>query len=463
MIHLSAAAAAALVLLLVSVSAWQNIRIHPSSTKAGARKQPFIVHLYLDNNSDDVPRGPGFLGYFDSVASASIDPGVAGHVDLKKRANGAARSFGGYLDSLQQANNELGAERPGFAYFCNSNVKATDTSDTVQAATPKKAKALASLDGNYLNSLSQEFTIGQKSSSFSNVDRLFSKSVAHQNEPVIDDTIDDILKSSFALATNAIKGTTALWKDTNLVPPNSGTVTQDQNVPFPKTMAGPASTTTTNHDLEPYTSSQVVLNEAAVEFTAGVIGGVVGFAVAGPMGAVAAATVANYCSRQEDEISTVVQGISKTVLEGYNHIMKLEAKYDFMEKAKMNVEGTLKKVKKSEAVNGKVIERVEKALGSTVSKVAMIGHETNLWGTTTTFFGFLGDLVEKTVHVAGDFTKELQLVDHFFHGVEEVVGSTKAAGLYETRGMMDTGMPMKGNPAQKADSTQSVKKALFGF
>ena len=450
-------------LLLASVSAWQSSRIHQRSTKAGARNQSFTSNLYLDSNSDDVPRGPAFLGYLDSVASASINSGVAGHITPKRRENGAARSFGGYLDSLQQAKNkESSGEQPGFAYFCDNNVKATGTSDISQAARPKKAKTLASLDRNYLNSLSQEFAIEQGSCSFTDVDH-FLKPAARLNAPVLSDTMENIRKNTFSFATHVIKNAAVLRKGANLVAPISVPVTHDQNAHAYKTIAAPESTKSTNNDLEPHASSLVVLNEAAVEFTAGVIGGMVGFAVAGPMGAVAAATVANYCSRQEDEISAVVQGISKTALEGYNHLMKLDAKHDFMLKAKLNVEGTLKNVKKSEVVSGKVIERVEKVLGSTVSKVAMISDETNFWGTTTSFFGFLGDLVEKSVHVAGGITKELHLVDHLFHGVKEVFESTKVTALDETKAMMANGMAMKGNTAKKADSTQSVKKALFGF
>jgi hypothetical protein len=177
----------------------------------------------------------------------------------------------------------------------------------------------------------------------------------------------------------------------------------------------------------------VVMNEASVEFTAGVIGGVAGFAVAGPLGAVAVATVANYLSRREDDISTVVQSVAKAAIEIYNYLLKLESKYDILYQTKVSLEDALDKLKETEGTNGEAIDKIEKALGNTVSRMSEISDEYDLWGEATGALGVVGDLVEKTVTKISILNRDLQLFERLFSVMMEAAATARVAVVEATK------------------------------
>ena len=177
----------------------------------------------------------------------------------------------------------------------------------------------------------------------------------------------------------------------------------------------------------------VVMNEASVEFTAGVIGGVAGFAVAGPLGAVAVATVANYLSRREDDISTVVQSVAKAAIEIYNYLLKLESKYDILYQTKVSLEDALDKLKETEGTNGEAIDKIEKALANTVSRMSEISDEYDLWGEATGALGVVGDLVEKTVTKISILNRDLQLFERLFSVMMEAAATARVAVVEATK------------------------------
>ena len=176
----------------------------------------------------------------------------------------------------------------------------------------------------------------------------------------------------------------------------------------------------------------VAVNEATVEFTAGVLGGVAGFAIAGPAGAVAVAALTNYLSKQDDDMATVVQSFSKTALEVSNYLLKLESKYDVLYKTKIQLEDTLDKLKEADGVKGEAIDRVEKALASTVTRMAVISDEYDFWGETTSALGFVGELVEKTAITIQTINKDFKLLDRFWQLMLDVVATAKVAVLQTT-------------------------------
>merc|ERR1719162_2550470 len=74
----------------------------------------------------------------------------------------------------------------------------------------------------------------------------------------------------------------------------------------------------------------VPIKEETVEFTAGIIGGIAGFAVGGPvLGALTAAFV-NYASKSDEEVGVVVTTVSKSSIQIYNYLTTLDDKYKLL-------------------------------------------------------------------------------------------------------------------------------------
>jgi len=217
------------------------------------------------------------------------------------------------------------------------------------------------------------------------------------------------------------------------LPAENSVVIKSVAVPAPSPPTPPFVANRERKPREEKGGALVVMNEAAVEFTAGVIGGVAGFAVAGPIGAVAVATVANYMSRQDGDLSVVVQSISKSAIEMYNYLLKLENKYDILYNTKISLEDALDKLKESEGANGEAIDKVEKAIAKTVSRMAEISDEYDLWGEATGALSVVGDLVEKTVTKIGILNRDLQLFDRLFTVMMEAAATAKVAVDEATR------------------------------
>jgi len=171
----------------------------------------------------------------------------------------------------------------------------------------------------------------------------------------------------------------------------------------------------------------VPVKEETVEFTAGIIGGAVGFAVGGPVLAAIGAAVANYASKSEMEIGVVVQTVSRSSIEIFNYLTKLDAKYEILTKAQGSLQSALDKLKAESGDNKEQIAKVEGALDATTSKIKEINDEYDLVGTGMTALGVVGDLVEKAVKKAGELNDEYKLSDKAKESISKAVDSAKAA------------------------------------
>jgi hypothetical protein len=173
--------------------------------------------------------------------------------------------------------------------------------------------------------------------------------------------------------------------------------------------------------------SLVPIKEETVEFTAGILGAVAGFAIGGPVLAAIGAAAANYASKSESEISDVVSAVSKTSIQIYNYLATLDEKYDILQKAQGSLNSALTKLKAQENVDPATIEKVEKALASTTSKIAEVNDEYDLVGGATTALGVIGDLVEKAVKKAGELNEEYKLTDKAQEALKTAVDKAKEA------------------------------------
>ena len=175
------------------------------------------------------------------------------------------------------------------------------------------------------------------------------------------------------------------------------------------------------------TTAIVPVNEETVEFTAGLLGGVVGFAVGGPVLGAIGAAAANYASKTDAEVGEILSAVSKSSIEIFNYFSKLDSKYEVLDKAKVQLESALDKVKSSSDANPETIEKIESALSKTNAKISEINDEYDLVGTGMTALGVVGDLVEKAIIKAGELNEEYSLSDKAAAALSDAIEKAKTA------------------------------------
>eukprot|EP00549_Striatella_unipunctata_P012468 CAMPEP_0118697822 /NCGR_PEP_ID=MMETSP0800-20121206/14780_1 /TAXON_ID=210618 ORGANISM="Striatella unipunctata, Strain CCMP2910" /NCGR_SAMPLE_ID=MMETSP0800 /ASSEMBLY_ACC=CAM_ASM_000638 /LENGTH=227 /DNA_ID=CAMNT_0006597417 /DNA_START=141 /DNA_END=824 /DNA_ORIENTATION=- len=169
----------------------------------------------------------------------------------------------------------------------------------------------------------------------------------------------------------------------------------------------------------------VPLKEETVEFTAGILGGVAGFAIAGPLGGAIAATTANYISKTDTDVSEIVTAVSKSTIQIYNYLSKIDTKYELLKKASDSLEKAIDKVKSNPSVDPAVLEKLETSLATTKGKIEEINGEYDLVGSGVTALGVVGELVESAIKKAGELNSDYQLTDKAISAVTSAVDKVK--------------------------------------
>ncbi|KAL3938308.1 MAG: hypothetical protein SGBAC_006748 [Bacillariaceae sp.] len=150
----------------------------------------------------------------------------------------------------------------------------------------------------------------------------------------------------------------------------------------------------------------VAITQENIEFSAGVIGALLGLYIGGPFFAAIAAAAANLASKSE---GSPVGTVSKSGIELYNSLLALNAKYSVLDKAGQAVGGAVDKLKASDSVDPETIAKVEDALAQTKTKITEVNDEYDLVGAGVTALGVVGDLVEKTAKTAGELNEQYEL------------------------------------------------------
>lgn len=169
----------------------------------------------------------------------------------------------------------------------------------------------------------------------------------------------------------------------------------------------------------------VPIKEETVEFTAGIIGGVAGFAVGGPVFGAIGAAISNYASKSDSEVSDVISAVSKSAIQIFNYLTTLDSKYEILKKAEKSLEGSLNSLKSMDSVDPATVEKVENALASTRAKITEINDEYDLVGGGVTALGVVGDLVEKAIQKAGELNEEYKLTDKASEALSTAVAKAK--------------------------------------
>lgn len=176
----------------------------------------------------------------------------------------------------------------------------------------------------------------------------------------------------------------------------------------------------------PNMAKLVPVEVETVEFTAGIIGGAAGFIIGGPVLGAVGAAASNYISKNEGDVNDVVKAVSKTSIEIYNYLSKLDAKYEILTKTQASLQDALTKLKDTQS-DPATIEKVEAALSSTTSKIAELNDEYDVVGAGTTALGVLGDFIDQAVEKAGELNDEYKLTDKAIDALKSAVDKAKTA------------------------------------
>jgi hypothetical protein len=171
----------------------------------------------------------------------------------------------------------------------------------------------------------------------------------------------------------------------------------------------------------------VPVKKETVEFTAGILGGLVGLSLGGPWLAAITAAAANYVSKQDIEASVVISAVAESSIKIYNYLAQLDTKYELLTKAQASLKDSLEKVKTAENVNPETIQKVESALAATTSKINDLNEEYDLVGTGVSALGVVGDLIDKAVIKAGEINSEYKLTDKAQDALKQAVEKAKAS------------------------------------
>lgn len=175
----------------------------------------------------------------------------------------------------------------------------------------------------------------------------------------------------------------------------------------------------------------VPVKEETIEFTAGILGGAAGLVVGGPVLGAIGAAASNYVSKNNGDVNDVVKAVSKTSIEIYNYLSKLDAKYEILTNTQASLTEALEKLKASQS-DPATIEKVEAALASTTSKIKEINDEYDVVGAGTTALGVLGDFIDQAVEKVGELNEEYKLTDKAIESLKAAVEKAKSAAAAKT-------------------------------
>ena len=119
--------------------------------------------------------------------------------------------------------------------------------------------------------------------------------------------------------------------------------------------------------------------------------------------------------------------MSKTSIQVFNYLANLTTKYEVLDKAQGSLQSSLDKLKSQDTVDSAAVDKVEKALSQTKSKITEINDEYDLVGGSLTALGVVGELVDKAVAKAKEVNEEYNLVDKATASAKAAVDKAKTA------------------------------------
>lgn len=185
----------------------------------------------------------------------------------------------------------------------------------------------------------------------------------------------------------------------------------------------------------------VPINEATVQFTAGLLGATAGFLLGGPLLSALLAATSNYLSRKDERTAAtnnnneaspkkIVDTASQTALLLYNFLARIEKENNLVDGTFRVLENGVDKLKATESPAAEVVLQLESTLGNIAKKVEEWNDDYDFVNGAGTVLNSVGDLVEMSVDRVVELNEEYRLTER----VGEVVRETVKKVTDEKRG-----------------------------
>jgi hypothetical protein len=146
----------------------------------------------------------------------------------------------------------------------------------------------------------------------------------------------------------------------------------------------------------------VPVDATSIETSASIAGGVVGLLLAGPVGALVAAAIAKYSSKKDNEAGEALRGIGKSVVESYNFLNKLNAKYEISTKTGNAIKATLE----SSSADSETIDSIKGA----TTKIGDLNNEYDIVGKSKQVIAAAGTLSDATLEKIEELNEKYDFV-----------------------------------------------------
>lgn len=179
----------------------------------------------------------------------------------------------------------------------------------------------------------------------------------------------------------------------------------------------------------------VPINEATVQFTAGLLGATAGFLLGGPILSAILAATTNYLSRKDDADSSssrggnnvdaspkkIVDTASQTALLLYNFLARFEKENNIVDTTLRLMESTVDKLKSTDSPASSAIVQLESTLGGIAKRVEEWNDDYDFVNGAGTVLNSVGDLVEISVDKVVELNEEYRLTERVGGVVRETV------------------------------------------
>jgi len=150
----------------------------------------------------------------------------------------------------------------------------------------------------------------------------------------------------------------------------------------------------------------VPVDKANIENAAAVTGGFLGFVLAGPLAGVILAAFTNYVVKKDNDSGEALRGIGKTVVESYNYLAKMNAKYGISAKAGE----AIGKAIDNAAVENESLQTLKETLDTSTKKVSELNKEFDLVGKAKQLTSTAADLSDKAIDAVDEANTKYDFV-----------------------------------------------------
>ncbi|CAN0349201.1 unnamed protein product [Ascophyllum nodosum] len=165
----------------------------------------------------------------------------------------------------------------------------------------------------------------------------------------------------------------------------------------------------------------VAVNTENTEFSAGLLGGIAGFFIGGPVIAALLAVVANCGSKRDNEAGQAVRSIAANAIEALNFITTVNSKYDVTGKAGASLDDAVAKLKeRGEA--GETIGKMEKTMKDITSQASKLSRDYGLPAKAKQVLGAAGELADTAIDKGIELEKEFKVTEKVKEAVQKSVG-----------------------------------------